>query len=545
MTGQTLPGQFSLPRMVTFIASLAVALGAGTNYVYSAYAPQLGERLNINHTNLNLIGLAGNLGVYSTGPIWGKVVDSKGPKIPLALAFILLFSGYSGIRHIYDQGLLAEQSTISSLTFWSMLVCAFMTGAGGNGGNSACVNAIARTFSEKLRASATGIVLSGYGLSAFLFSTVAHFVFPGDTSSFLLVLSMGTALPMIAGFFLVRTIPLAHVDHVPPPTIRQGSRTPLLREDPDEFSPRIHERHPSTPIIDYNPVASVGLELSPTRSMSPTIQTTHKRHRSESAGARSFGQASTKAIVSQPPPNNIYGVALWCNTDFWLFIAILSFLSGTGLMYINNVGSMAQALYAFSATEYSPKEAAEWQAAQVSTVSVCNCLGRIFIGIFSDFCKHHFRIPRSYMLVFVSALVLLSQGIAASVDDIQHLWTASVSLGLAYGCIFGFFPALCIEYFGMPHFSENWGFIALAPLAGGNLFSLAFGHNLDAHEPKDTSLTIFARQCLEGKSCYLDSLYMTMGGCCVALLLSVYASWRDSKRHHAELWEVEEESDEE
>lgn len=58
------------------------------------------------------------------------------------------------------------------------------------------------------RASTTGLVISGFGLSAFFFSTIAHTVFPGDTSSFLLLLALGTSIPMIVGFFFIRPIPL-------------------------------------------------------------------------------------------------------------------------------------------------------------------------------------------------------------------------------------------------------------------------------------------------------------------------------------------------
>ena len=47
---------------------------------------------------------------------------------------------------------------------------------------------------------------------------------------------------------------------------------------------------------------------------------------------------------------------------------------------INNVGSMAQALYAFENPVYDPIKAAKWQATQVSTISINNCLGRIAIG---------------------------------------------------------------------------------------------------------------------------------------------------------------------
>lgn len=58
------------------------------------------------------------------------------------------------------------------------------------------------------RATTTGLVLSGFGLSAFWFSLLAHTLFPGDTSAFLLILALGTAIPMLIGLFIVKPIPL-------------------------------------------------------------------------------------------------------------------------------------------------------------------------------------------------------------------------------------------------------------------------------------------------------------------------------------------------
>ena len=50
---------------------------------------------------------------------------------------------------------------------------------------------------------------------------------------------------------------------------------------------------------------------------------------------------------------------------------------------INNVGSISQALYAKGDPDFDDLEAAKIQAAQVSTVSIMNFLGRILIGALS------------------------------------------------------------------------------------------------------------------------------------------------------------------
>lgn len=126
----------------------------------------------------------------------------------LAAAFLFLLIGYSGIRYFYDSPDTGNTERLSNFSFSILVFCSFLTGAGGNGGLTSSVNATAKTFPDQMRASATGLVLSGFGLSAFLFSTIAHIAYPGDTSEFLLLLSLGTSLPMIIGFFFVRPIPL-------------------------------------------------------------------------------------------------------------------------------------------------------------------------------------------------------------------------------------------------------------------------------------------------------------------------------------------------
>lgn len=85
-------------------------------------------------------------------------------------------------------------------------------------------------------------------------------------------------------------------------------------------------------------------------------------------------------------------------------------------------------------------------------------------------------------------------------------------------------------------------------MIGGNIFSLLFGRNLDAHAQPETDTTLPAAfdatsalssragvpseaTCLEGRECYMTSLQMSMAACCLAFLLSVWAAWRDQRNH--------------
>lgn len=191
------------------------------------------------------------------------------------------------------------------------------------------------------RATTTGIVLSGFGLSAFFFSTIAHIFYAGNTSSFLFLLALGTSCPMLVGFFLVRPIPL-------PPTL--AARSVERPVDPQVVATFDHDSQ--TRLLDHDDLEETyegdsssrysierdAVELSPSRGISPEVR---RRIRSQSRGS---------VVHDEDGLPNIYGWKLWRNADFWLLFSILSMrkpnfrvfiqdsltlsklVSGTGLM---------------------------------------------------------------------------------------------------------------------------------------------------------------------------------------------------------------------
>ncbi|RPD70380.1 MFS general substrate transporter [Lentinus tigrinus ALCF2SS1-7] len=598
------PPLFSAVRIISFLTCILVALASGTNYV--AYGPQLGSRLHLTHTQINIVGLFGNIGVYSTAPLWGGIVDRKGPAIMMVIAFFGLLSGYLGIRHFFDAGL-PDGESISLLSFCALVFCDFLTGIGGNGGLVGGMNATAKSWPDHNRATANGIVISGFGLSAFLFSTIAHTLFPGNTSEFLLTLAIGTSLPMILGFFFIRRIPPPHIDSTAraehgsiddpsdygvgeglgagsPTTysVDNNSHTHLLArdveddEEPQESAIELEEE--DEPLVGSAHAQAASDYVVPATSDAVMLSPTHEgfaRHRSHSS--RSMSRRSVRSQLDKiDGVVNIHGKRMFATLDFWILFCIASLLSGTGLMYINNVGAISQSLFAFNNPDYDEVKAAQWQATQVSTVSLMNCLGRILIGVTADFTKSKLRLPRSFCIILVAAMFVISQLACFAINDISNLWKASVLLGLAYGGLFGLLPTIVIDWFGLTHFSENYGFVSLSPLFGGNIFSIMFGRNLDSHDTGDdlpasnntlisialsavaslasptptstsmlgdvltsasSSLPISARggipsshHCIIGRECYVDSIKVTIVATIVALGLGVYASWRDLKK---------------
>lgn len=146
-TTRDVPGLLSTRRIITLLGSILVALSSGTYYIFSAYAPQLGARLHISYTQLNVVGVAGNVGVFASGPIWGRIVDSRGPRIPLIGAFVCFLFGYAGMKCMYDGGTGSETS-ISTTHFSLLIICGLLTGLGANAGIISAVNATAKSFPE-------------------------------------------------------------------------------------------------------------------------------------------------------------------------------------------------------------------------------------------------------------------------------------------------------------------------------------------------------------------------------------------------------------
>ena len=154
-------------------------------------------------------------------------------------------------------------------------------------------------------------------------------------------------------------------------------------------------------------------------------------------------------------------------------------------MYINNVGTMVQALATaeaartFSRTVESLATAeiapsvplSTMQAHLVTVLSIFNCAGRLFSGFTSDYFIHRapesFRFPRLVWLSIVSALFIISQLAALNARSVDGLVYPTAMVGFSYGALFGIMPVLCLEAHGVASFSGNNGLLSLAPAVGG------------------------------------------------------------------------------
>lgn len=222
-------------RILSVVAGTCIALACGTNYAYSAWAPQFAERLSLSATQSNLIGNAGNIGMYATGIPAGLLIDSRGPRWGVLLGAIALACGYFPLRTAYDNG--AGSMSVGALCFFG-----FLTGMGSCSAFSAAIKVCATNW-PRHRGTATAFPLSGFGLSAFAFTTISGFAFPDDTSSYLLLLAVGTFVMVFTGMIFLRIIPPATPYEAVPTDERPGAK----RNDsnPMHRTRSSHSRHSS------------------------------------------------------------------------------------------------------------------------------------------------------------------------------------------------------------------------------------------------------------------------------------------------------------
>ena len=457
-------------RVVSLLGSVLIALSAGSTYVFSTYAPQLQDALHLSSTQLNVLGLAGNLGMYMSGPIWGRWIDRSGPYGAITSGAFLVLIGYGMLSRAYKYGWTNVPVVVLAL------FC-LLTGLGNSAGNNAAINVQARSWNEQQRASAMALVLSEFGLSAFVYSTLSHAFFTDNVTGYLDLLALGSFTCFVTGMALIKTVPPQPV-YLPEHPIAEEETRPVtsqrkMRRSTSETSARVIAWIQDVHESEYHV---------------PEAQ------QEDAAGNDEVDEA----------PLNITGLALLRNTDFLLLFIVIGLLSGSGLLLINNVGIMTRALWDYAEKQHkNPLESTQLaamtgvtvellkkkgrkmamqkvQALQVSCLSVGNATGRILIGFTSDVLVHMTRKSshRTFLLLPIVLLAIVSQGLAAwpnVITTVHRLLFVSGITGLMYGFLFGLGPVLVFEWFGMSSFSQNWGWMSFAPVIVGNVYNIMFG----------------------------------------------------------------------
>ncbi|KND86880.1 putative membrane protein, partial [Tolypocladium ophioglossoides CBS 100239] len=540
--------QLHRARLVASVAATVISLACGTNYVYSAWAPQFAERLKLSSTQSNLVGLSGNLGMYSLGVPVGVVLDHRGPRPFVLVGAVLLVVGYFPLHRAYA----SASGSVPALCFFS-----FLSGLGSCMAFAAAVKTSALNWPHH-RGTATAFPLAAFGLSAFLFSSLGAILFPGDPSAFLELLSWGTFGLTLAGFFFLRVYPHSSYravarsddddndnddddDHVPrrPSSCSARPDHPRSRRALSDEA-KMH-RSSRLPPAGHHRASEPG--TSPGAAVESTPQTPLEPHRGgpppapgdvEEAPAAVDETSSLMSSCSSAAVENVVassvdmdrshrldirGLSLLRTQSFWLLFSIMAILAGIGLMTINNIGNDVNALWKHFDDSVGQDFLVHRQQMHVSILSVCSFVGRLLSGVGSDFLVKSLHASRLWCL-FVACLVFLAaQACALNIRSPNLLSFVSGLSGLGYGFLFGVFPSIVTEAFGIRGLSQNWGFMTLAPVVSSNVFNLLYGTIYDKHsiiEPGGE------RSCHEGLECYRAAYWVTFGAGCAGLIMTLW-----------------------
>ncbi|ORY63108.1 major facilitator superfamily domain-containing protein [Pseudomassariella vexata] len=542
----TLKKQLYSARMVSSVAATMISLACGTNYVYSAWAPQFADRLLLSATESNLIGLFGNLGMYSCGVPIGMFVDLQGPRPAVVIGSILLGLGYWPLHMAYEAG----HGSVPLMCFFS-----FLTGLGGCTAFAAAIKTSALNWPHH-RGTATAFPLAAFGLSAFFFALIGSIFFPGSPGKFLELLAFGTFAMTFTGFFFLQIYPHSQYHAVAPAepgmTDSQELRCTLSAEPKTPRSGRSGFSEPGMSSNANNSQASdqgdeagaldpsnraVGDEAAaggPKRAPLPVEdldETASLISRSSSSSLPGDVLVQSSVDMDRSHRVDIRGMALLKSFEFWQLFSIMGILSGIGLMTINNIGNDATALWKHYDDSIDDKTLVLRQQLHVSILSIGSFSGRLLSGVGSDFLVKVVHASRIWCLVIAAGIFSLAQICALNITNPHLLGFVSGFSGLGYGFLFGVYPSIVAESFGIHGLSQNWGFITLSPVISSNPFNLFYGYIFDRHSVVEPDGT---RTCTEGLACYRTAYLVTLCACGLGVVVTLWVIWHQRREKQKE-----------
>lgn len=140
-------------------------------------------------------------------------------------------------------------------------------------------------------------------------------------------------------------------------------------------------------------------------------------------------------------------------------------------------------------------------------------------GVGSDFLVKKLHASRVWCLVVATIVFFLAQVCALTIENPHYLAFVSGFSGLGYGFLFGVFPSIVAESFGIRGLSQNWGFMTMAPVISSNVFNLFYGHTYDSHTKTRPD---GERVCEDGIDCYKAAYWMTFFSCGLGLIFSFW-----------------------
>ncbi|CAH0517060.1 unnamed protein product [Peronospora belbahrii] len=207
-------------------------------------------------------------------------------------------------------------------------------------------------------------------------------------------------------------------------------------------------------------------------------------------------------------PDEITGVALLTDKRFWMLFFPVMIVVGAGLLIMSNVSFIVESLD-------GPIEQVPFM---VALFSIVNMFGRLATGAVSDLLLA--RYPRAYFAVISALLTALTHVVFLSVPPSWLVLPVGLA-GFSEGVMFGSFPVIIREEFGVQNFGKNFGLISLAncigyPLFFGPLASYVYQRSATTHTTNNIE-KCFGGQCFGPVFVVVIVLSIVAFACCIHL----------------------------
>lgn len=153
------------------------------------------------------------------------------------------------------------------------------------------------------------------------------------------------------------------------------------------------------------------------------------------------------------------------------------------------------------------------------------------LGVGSDFLVKVLHASRLWCLFLAGSIFLVGQVLALNIVNPHLLGLVSGLSGLGYGFLFGVFPSIVAESFGIHGLSQNWGLMTMSPVVSGNIFNLFYGVVFDKHSIVGPN---GERSCVDGLECYRSAYLVTVAACVIGFALTLWVIRHQSVQRQKE-----------
>jgi hypothetical protein len=219
-------------------------------------------------------------------------------------------------------------------------LCSFMSGVGSCAAFQAALKTATLNWPTH-RGSATACPLAAFGLSAFFYTAITGFAFPGDTSSLLMFLSLGTSLLVLVAIpFLIVVDHQKGTRYEVLPTSERGRRDSNLLHRAKSHGTRYKASAVPTPetsklnflVPSPAPLITCQLLLADEEDLGGPSTETSSLLSAPGDIVEDDDATSKKSAHSHCA--DVTGLALLYKPDFWQLWILLGLLTGVGLMTI-------------------------------------------------------------------------------------------------------------------------------------------------------------------------------------------------------------------